>query len=248
MDLGLSGKRVIVTGASKGIGKAIAERFLTEGARVAICARDQATLDATAGELSEAGVVHARAADMAEPSGPTDFVEWATGQLGGLDVVVSNVSAMDATDFRAAFQTDIGGAVSLTRAALEHMPDDDDANVVFIGSRAASVGVPWMPAYAAMKAATVSVAKSMALEVARRGIRVNVVSPGDVLFPGGTWDRAQHDHPKLFEAVVKENPFRRLARPEEIADVVVFIASARASFVTGANIFVDGGATKSLQI
>ena len=105
-----------------------------------------------------------------------------------------------------------------------------------------------MPAYAAMKAEMVSVAKSMALKVARRGIRVNVVSPGDVLFPGGSWDRTQHDNPKLYEAIIKENPFRRLARPDEIADVVVFIASARASFVTGANIFVDGGATKSLQL
>ncbi|MFW2334781.1 SDR family NAD(P)-dependent oxidoreductase [Ilumatobacter sp.] len=248
MDLGLGGKRVIVTGASKGIGKAIAQGFLMEGARVAICARDQTTLTAGAAELSELGEVHARSADMAEPNGPASFVEWAAGQLGGLDVVVSNVSAMEASDYRAAFQTDVGGAVSLTRAALEHMPDDDDANVVFIGSRAASVGVPWMPAYAAMKAATVSVAKSMALEVARRGIRVNVVSPGDVSFPGGSWDRAQHDNPKLYEAIIKENPFRRLARPEEIADVVVFIASARASFVTGANIFVDGGATKSLQL
>lgn len=248
MDLGLGGRRVIVTGASKGIGKAIARGFLTEGARVAICARDQAVLDATAVELSEVGEIHARCADMSDPTGPTGFVEWAAGQLGGLDVVVSNVSAMMASDYRAAFETDIGGAVSLTRAALELMPDGDDANVVFIGSRAASVGVPWMPAYAAMKAATVSLAKSMSLEVARRGIRVNVVSPGDVLFPGGTWDRAQHDNPKMYESIVKENPFRRLARPDEIADVVVFIASARASFVTGANIFVDGGATKSLQL
>ncbi len=248
MELGLGGKRVIVTGASKGIGRAIAQGFLMEGARVAICARDQATLDATAAEFSEFGEIHARHADMAEQNGPSTFVDWAAGQLGGLDVVVSNVSAMEATDFGAAFQTDIGGAVSLTRTALGHMPDHQGANVVFIGSRAASVGAPWLQAYAAMKAATVSIAKSMALEVARRGIRVNVVSPGDVLFPGGSWDRAKEDNPKLYEAIVKENPFRRLARADEIADVVVFTASSRASFVTGANILVDGGATKSLQL
>lgn len=248
MDLGLAAKRVVVTGASKGIGRAIAEGFLGEGARLAICARDQAVLDEAAEELSALGEIHARRADMADPDDPASFADWAAARLGGLDVVVSNVSAMEATDYRAAFQTDIAGAASLARAALGHMIDDQDANVVFIGSRAASVGAPWLQAYAAMKAATVSMAKSMALEVARRGIRVNVVSPGDVLFPGGSWDRAKSDNPKLYEAIVKENPFRRLARPEEIADVVVFVASERASFITGTNIFVDGGATKSLQL
>lgn len=248
MELGLAGKRVIVTGASRGIGRAIAEGFLIEGARVAICARDEGVLDATAADLSVQGEIHARRADMADPDDPASFVDWAAGQLGGVDVVVSNVSAMEATDYDAAFRTDIAGAASVTRTALGHMPDNEDANVVFIGSRAASVGAPWLQAYAAMKAATVSMAKSMALEVARRGIRVNVVSPGDVLFPGGSWDRASRENPKLYEAIVKENPFRRLARPDEIADVVLFIASPRASFVTGTNIFVDGGATKNLQL
>ena len=128
------------------------------------------------------------------------------------------------------------------------MPDHEDASIVCFGSRAANVGVPWMPAYAAAKAATVSMVKSLALEVARRGFRVIVVSPGDVMFPGGAWDRAQRDNPKLYEAIVKENRFRRLAGPHEIADVVAFIASPRASFVTGANIMIDGGATKGLQI
>ena len=248
MDLMLTGKRVIVTGASRGIGRAIAETFLDEGARVAICARDAPGLASAAEELGRHGEVHQRCLDMAEPDGPAAFVDWAVEQLGGLDVVVSNVSAQAGNDYAASFQVDIEGANSLVRSALANMADHDDANIVFIGSRAGNVGVPWMPAYAAVKAATVSMAKSLALELARRGIRVNVVSPGDVLFSGGSWDRAQRDNPKLFEGILRENPLRRLGRPEEIADVVAFIASQRASFVTGANIMVDGGATRGLQI
>lgn len=248
MDLELTGKRVLVTGGSKGIGKSIAKGFLDEGARVAICARDEATLGAAADELSEFGEIHQRPADMASPDGPSEFVAWAAEVLGGVDIVVSNVSAMSGKDFQSSFDVDILGVQSLIRTALEHMPDQSHANIICIGSRASTVGIPWMPAYAAVKAATVSMVKSLALEVARRGIRANVVSPGDVIFPGGVWDTAERENPKLFEAIVKENPFRRLAQPEEIADVVVFTASRRASFMTGAHILVDGGASRSLQI
>ncbi|MGB0111743.1 MAG: SDR family NAD(P)-dependent oxidoreductase [Ilumatobacteraceae bacterium] len=248
MDLGLTGKRVLVTGASKGIGRAIADAFLAEGARVMICARDEGTLSATAEELGRSGEVHHRRADMALPDDVTGLVEETVATLGGLDVVVSNVSAFGGADFTSSFDVDILAAQLLLRHSLDQMTDHADANIVCIGSRAGGVGIPWMPAYAAVKAATVSMVKSLALEVARRGIRANVVSPGDVKFPGGTWERTETDNPKLHQAILRENPLRRFGRPEEIADVVAFVASPRASFITGANIYVDGGASKHLQL
>lgn len=247
MDLHLKDKKVIVTGGSKGIGRAIAESFLNEGAEVAICARDLETLQATQTELAKLGIIHIFEADLSREEDNTAFVNWAAETMGGLDILVSNVSAMN-NSFKDCVTLDIIGVQALMRTALEHLPDHQDANIICISSRAGSIGIPYMQPYAAVKAATISMVKSLALEVARRGIRVNCVSPGDIIFPGGTWEKTEEENPKLFNAILKENPFRRLGKPEEIGDVVAFLASNRSSFVTGANILVDGGATRSLQI
>ena len=248
MDLGLTDKRILVTGGSKGIGRGITEELLREGAVVTICARNADQLAVAAAELSALGDVHHRATDMAVEGDPTALVEWAAEQMGGLDVLVSNVSAMAGPDWPASVNVDLVRTDELIRAALGKMEDHSGANVVCIGSRAASTGAPRIAAYAAVKAATVSMVKSLAFEVARRGIRANVVSPGDILFPGGVWDEARKEGGKLWDATVKQNPFRRLGTPQEIANVVAFLVSDRASFVTGANVLVDGGATTGLQI
>ncbi len=247
MDLHLQGKKVIVTGGSKGIGRATAESFLKEGAEVSICARDLDTLKEAQDALSAHGKVHIHPADLSKVEECERFISFSAEAMGGLDVLVSNVSAMN-TNFRDCVEIDIIGVQALLRAGLEQMQDHSGANIICISSRAASIGIPHLQSYSAVKAATISMVKSLALEVARRGIRVNCLSPGDIEFPGGSWRKTKTDNPKLYNAILKENPFRRLGEPEEVADVVAFLASDRSSFVTGANILVDGGATRSLQI
>lgn len=247
MDLGLTGKRVLVTGGSRGIGKAIVAGFLAEGARVATCARGAERLLETVHEFGDLGELHEHVCDMADPDAVQGLVEWAVDTLDGLDIVVSNVSAMNARDFEVGYEVDIRGMHTLIEAAVPHLEHHAGCNVVAIGSRAGSAGTI-LPAYSAYKAATVSYMKSLGIRHAKRGIRFNCVSPGDILFEGGTWADSRDNNPKFFEAILRENPMGRLGAPEEIADVVVFLASERAGFVTGANVLVDGGATGGLQL
>jgi 3-oxoacyl-[acyl-carrier protein] reductase len=257
MDLGLADKVALVTGASRGIGRAIALALAGEGARVVLCARGAADLDAAVadararGGRAEAalGVV----ADVTTADGAAAFVDGATKAHGGIDIVVNNVGGSGARDFAGADEADLDAvlarnlfaALRVSRAALPHLRARGGGTIVLVASiygREAGGG----PSYNAAKAAEISLAKAMARDLARDRIRVLSVAPGSVLFPGGGWDRRQKADPDGIAAfVAREIPWGRFGRPEEIGDVVAFLCSPRAGWITGACIPIDGGQSRA---
>jgi NAD(P)-dependent dehydrogenase (short-subunit alcohol dehydrogenase family) len=250
MDLGLHGRRALITGGSRGIGFAVAEALVAEGAAVGLVARDAAGLAAAAERLGSRGVLVATAvADVTDTPQLRRAVDDIATALGGLDHLVANAggtvgrgnltSAGD-DDFTATFALNAGHAAELIRAGLTHLRAAG-GSVVIISSVTGMRPAP-RTAYAAAKAAEIHLAATAAQELAPAGIRVNAVSPGSIMFPGGGWDSFQREHPEDFaEFLASQFPFGRLGRPEEVADVVSFLLSARASWITGANIAVDGG-------
>jgi 3-oxoacyl-[acyl-carrier protein] reductase len=251
MDLGLRGHRALITGGSRGIGFAVAEALVAEGAAVGLVARDAAGLAAAAERLGSRGVLVATAvADVTDTPQLRRAVDDIATALGGLDHLVANAggtvgrgnltSAGD-DDFTATFALNAGHAAELIRAGLTHLRAAGGGSVVIISSITGMRPAP-RTAYAAAKAAEIHLAATAAQELAPAGIRVNAVSPGSIMFPGGGWDSFQREHPEDFAAfLASQFPFGRLGRPEEVADVVSFLLSARASWITGANIAVDGG-------
>ena len=249
MDLGLAGKVGLVTGGSRGIGRAIALRLAAEGAHVGICGRTSETLRATVQELKDTGVhAHGVAADVTQPGEVERFVDEAAQALGGVDVVVANVGGsagrglLESTpeDWQTTFDLNLFHAVRTIRAAVPHMQQRGGGSAVSIASISG-----WKPAptaqYGASKAAEISLASSLAWDLAAQRIRVNTVSPGSIMFEGGGWDRFRSQQAERFAAFQqREFPWGRLGTPEEVADVVVFVLSERASWINGANIAVDG--------
>ncbi|MCA3716349.1 SDR family NAD(P)-dependent oxidoreductase [Phenylobacterium sp.] len=249
MDLGLKGKTAIVTGATRGIGRAIADLFAEEGVNVAICARKPDEVAAAVADLqARGGKAFGQAVDIADGAALQAFVKASAEALGGVDILVSNASALvqgaRPEDWTAMLEVDILGAVNALEAARPFLETSaqrtGDAAVVLISSvSAAEAASP--SAYGAMKAAQIHFAKGVAREGAPKGLRCNVVSPGTVFFEGGVWANVKAAMPAFFERTLKRNPTGRMATPEEIAAATVFLCSPRSAFTTGINLVVDGG-------
>ena len=255
MDLGLTGKVAMVSGASRGIGKAIAQGLAAEGCRVSVCARGQEALEQTAEEIrSRGGEVLATALDVSNESEAKGWVEATRQGCGAIDILVNNVGGsrpggnLDASgeDWHKGFALNFFSALDLCRLVVPAMREQKSGCVINISS---IYGREWggPMTYNASKAAMISLSKEMARELAPHGVRVNSVAPGSILFPGGSWERRQQENPDGIAAFVKaELPAGRFGTVEEVADVVVFLASGRANWVSGACITVDGCQSRSL--
>jgi 3-oxoacyl-[acyl-carrier protein] reductase len=246
MDLGLSGRKVLVTGGTKGIGRAIASLFAAEGALVAICARDAAEVEAVA-----AGLAFGKAVDVSDGPAVVAWVGEAAAALGGIDIVVPNVSALAVAGteeaWQAGFSTDIMGSVRVVDAAMPWLEKSDAGSIVIISSVSGREVDFAAGPYGAFKAALIHYAQGLAFQLAGRNIRANTVSPGNTYFPGGVWEKIENGNPELFAQSLALNPTGRMGTPEEVARAVVFLASPAASFITGTNLVVDGALTRGVQ-
>jgi 3-oxoacyl-[acyl-carrier protein] reductase len=255
VDLGLTGKVALVTGGSRGIGRSIAVGLAEEGCRVAVCARGAEVLEATADELRARGAeALAIPADVTDETGQRRVMDETIKAFGGIDILVNNVGGggaatfMDTSDeqWQAAVDLTLWPAVRLSRLAVPHMQQRGGGAIIMISS---IYGREWggRPAYMTVKAAEISLAKAMAREMVPHNIRVNTVAPGSIRFPGGSWDkRCQEDPEGMAQFVQAEMPLGRFGHPEEVANVVVFLASERASLMVGACVNVDGCQSRSL--
>lgn len=253
MDLGLKGLNVLVTGGSKGIGRHCADIFAAEGANVAICARDPKGVTAAVEALKAHGTtVIGRAVDVADKTALAAWVEDSAASLGGIDIVVANVSALAVADdeaaWQAGFDTDMMHSVRLVNAAMPWLERSKAASITLISSVSGREVDFTGPAYGAFKAALVHYAQGLALKLAGKGIRANTVSPGNTYFDGGIWQWIETNNKDLFAEALRLNPTGRMAKPEEIARGVVFLASPASSFTTGTNLVIDGALTRGVQL
>lgn len=253
MDLGLKGLRALVTGGSKGIGRRCADIFAAEGAHVSICARNGAEVEETVAALRGQGVTaFGQAVDVADKTALEAWVAASAKALGGIDIVVANVSALAVADdeeaWRKGFDTDMMHTVRVVNAAMPHLEASKAASIAVISSVSGREIDFTGPAYGAFKAALVHYAQGLAFRLAGKGIRANAVSPGNTYFDGGIWQWIENNNPALFKEALALNPTGRMAKPEEIARGVVFLASPASSFTTGTNLVIDGALTRGVQL
>ena len=249
MQLGLKGKNAVVTGGSKGIGRSIALALAAEGVNVAICARSEGPLNDTLKDIEAQGVKGYReACDVGNKDSLDGFLGNARRELGSVDILVSNVSALGAGNDLKAWDANVTlDLMSTVRAVDRVLPwmKDAGSGTIIILSSISGIEVGTTQPYAATKAALISYAKSLAVDHGAEGIRVNSIAPGSIKFPGGVWDKAEKANSPRYLSTLERIPWGRFGRPEEVANVAVFLASDAASWVTGACIPVDGAQHRS---
>jgi 3-oxoacyl-[acyl-carrier protein] reductase len=252
MDLQLTGARVLVTGGTRGIGRATVEAFAEEGAAVEFCARDAGEIETTEKALAgRGGGVRGVQLDVRDGAALTAWVEAAAGRLGGLDAVVANISALAIPDteenWYTSFEVDLMHTVRLAKAALPHLEASSNGSIVAVSSVSGREADFASGPYGTMKTAIVGYVSGLALQLAGR-VRANVVSPGNTYFDGGVWQQIEQGNPELFTMALGLNPTGHMGTPEESARAVVFLSSPVASRISGTNLVVDGALTRGVQL